>query len=82
MFIRYDDIDSGKATINEIRKQCGLSPIEDGDILVTTKIFDNNIDQYSKKNEETTRIKVECNHPLTDEEKNDIKEIIDYLDSL
>ena len=40
------------------------------------------MDQDPKKNEKTTSRKLECSHPLTDEEKNDIKEIIDYLDSL
>ncbi|WP_373262412.1 hypothetical protein [Hungatella hathewayi] len=83
MFISYDDVDSGKATIADKRTECGLSKIENTDILVTTNIFDNKMDQDPpKKNEETTRAKAEYNHSLTDEEKNDIKEIIDYLDSL
>ena len=40
------------------------------------------MDQGPKKNEKITSRKLECSRPLTDEEKNDIKEIIDYLDSL
>lgn len=44
MSIGHDDIDSGKVTINEKRDECGLSRIENMDILVTTKISDNNTD--------------------------------------
>ena len=35
---------TGKAAINEIRKRCGLSEIEDGDILITKRISDNKKD--------------------------------------
>lgn len=45
MSIGHDDIDSGKVTINEKRDECGLPRIENMDILVTTKISDNNTDQ-------------------------------------
>ena len=64
------------------RTECGLSRIENTDIPVTTKIVDSKMDQGPKKNEKITSRKLECSRPLTDEEKNDIKEIIDYLDSL
>lgn len=82
MFVNCDDVDSGKTTIAEKRTECGLSRIENTDIPVTTKIVDSKMDQGPKKNEKTTSRKLECSHPLTGEEKNDIKEIIDYLDSL
>jgi hypothetical protein len=39
-----EDIYTGKAAINEIRKRCGLSEIEDGDILITKRISDNKKD--------------------------------------
>lgn len=41
MFISCDDIDSGEATIAEKRTEYGLSRIENTDVFVTTKIFDN-----------------------------------------
>ena len=38
----YRKVSSGEMTLNEARKEYGLPPIEDGDILLTKVLPDNN----------------------------------------